>query len=177
MLDDDEVRRRLGYHPATPATTPAFEMNRSRAILVGETWNRTLPPGREAALALTSLQEALMWANAAVATCAGDDWQLEPVDVSELLDDVTEHLEGPLHLRSRLVGGGGPVDPAHGAGSTPAAPAAGSFVQIERQPATPAHCTAVATIGAGARVCNLAAGHDGQHASVDGEGRVEVMWS
>jgi hypothetical protein len=114
MLDDGEVRQRLGYHPATEATTPAFEMNRSAAILLGEVWNRTLPPGREAALALTALQEALMWANAAVACRAGDDWQLEPIDVSELLDDLAERLEGPLHLRSRVVGSGGPVSSSNG---------------------------------------------------------------
>jgi hypothetical protein len=143
MLDDGEVQRRLGYHPATPATTPAFEMNRSAAILLGEVWNRTLPPGREAALALTALQEALMWANAAVATCTGDDWQLEPIDVSEFVDDLLEHLEGPLHLRSKVVGGGGPVEssnggdigPESGSGG-PATPGSGEIVPDEGISAT-----------------------------------------
>lgn len=179
MLDDGEVQRRLGYHPATEATTPAFELNRTAAILLAEVWNRMLPPGREAALALTALQEALMWANAAVACNAGPDWQLEPVDVSELLDDLTERLEGPLHLRSRVVGGGGPVPASNGGEIAPVPPVPGSFVQIERAPAVPVapeHCTATAVIGVGARTCDLEAGHDGQHTSTDSTGRVEVMW-
>ena len=139
MLDDDEVRRRLGYHPATPATAPAYELNRSLAIVVAEVWNQALPPGREAALALTALQEALMWANAAVACNAGPEWTLPVVDVSTQLDEVLEQLEGPLHTRSISAGGGGPVDEGSGGdigpsegqiapaepGSAPAVPPAG----------------------------------------------------
>jgi hypothetical protein len=109
MLEDGEVQRRLGYHPATEGTAPAFELNRSGAILLAEVWNRALPPGREAALALTSLQDALMWANAAVACNAGPDWRLEPFDVSTHVDDLLEHLEGPLHLRGGALEPGRPV--------------------------------------------------------------------
>lgn len=166
MLDDGEVRQRLGYHPATEATTPAFEMNRALAILVGEVWNRTLPPGREAALALTALQEALMWANAAVACRAGDDWQLAAVDVSELLDDVTELLEGPLHLRIQVIGDGRAVpgpetvdigpDPARFASAGPVEPVAGAERVLrgdclERVPGSPI------------LRCELVAGHAGAH--------------
>lgn len=67
MIGDDEINRRLGFHPATAETIPLFEDNRARAVELARHWNETLPPGREAALAQTALQEAVMWANAAVA--------------------------------------------------------------------------------------------------------------
>lgn len=67
MLGYDEIIRRVGYHPATRETTPRFEDNRERVVNLALFWDMALPEGREKALALTALQEALMWANAAVA--------------------------------------------------------------------------------------------------------------
>jgi hypothetical protein len=67
MLGRDELHRRLGYHPATEATIPHYEESRARVLELACHWDETLPNGRELALALTALQEALMWANAAVA--------------------------------------------------------------------------------------------------------------
>lgn len=66
-LGDEEIGRRLGFHPATEQTIPLFETNRAAVIAAARVFDETLPPGREAALAHTALQEALMWANAAVA--------------------------------------------------------------------------------------------------------------
>jgi hypothetical protein len=66
-----EIVRRLGYHPATPATVPEFEQNRHLAIELALHWDENLPEGREASLAQTHLQTALMWANAAVACGTG----------------------------------------------------------------------------------------------------------
>lgn len=68
MLGHDELERRLGFHPGTPATAPLYELNRELVLSVADAWDQALPAGREAALAQTALQEALMWANAAVAT-------------------------------------------------------------------------------------------------------------
>lgn len=69
MIGPLEIHRRLGFHPATVTTVPLFERNREEAITLAERWDGRLPDGREKSLALTALQEALMWANAAVA-CA-----------------------------------------------------------------------------------------------------------
>jgi hypothetical protein len=69
ILGLTEIRRRLGFHPGTPTTAPLYEKNRAEIIHVADAWDRRLPPGRETALAFTALQEALMWANAAIA-CA-----------------------------------------------------------------------------------------------------------
>jgi hypothetical protein len=67
MLGSEELNRRLGYHPATTTTIPLFEDNRARFVELACHLDDSLPPGREAALAQTALQEALMWSNAAVA--------------------------------------------------------------------------------------------------------------
>lgn len=67
MVGAGEIDRRMGYHPATRQTIPMYEENRAQAVNLAVLWDTTLPPGRELALALTALQEALMWANAAVA--------------------------------------------------------------------------------------------------------------
>lgn len=156
MLEPGEVQRRLGYHPVSDATRPAYELNRALAILLAEAWNQALPPGREAALALTALQEALMWANAAVACNAGDGWRLEPVDVSEQLDDITEHLEGPLHLRAQPVGGGGAVPGSGGGDIGPVEPVEGAERVLRGD------CPAVAPM-LGPQRCERVAGHELPH--------------
>lgn len=67
MIGLTEIRRRLGFHPGSPATAPLYEANRESAIELAIEWDHRLPDSREKSLALTALQEALMWANAAIA--------------------------------------------------------------------------------------------------------------
>lgn len=67
MLSRDEIEGRLGFHPGTSETAPLYDANRKAAIDLAAHFNETCPPGRELALALTAVQEALMWANASVA--------------------------------------------------------------------------------------------------------------
>lgn len=67
MIGNDEINRRMGYHKATDKTIPMFEANRYEIIDLAREWDESLPDSREKSLALTALQEALMWANAAVA--------------------------------------------------------------------------------------------------------------
>ena len=69
MIGPVEIERRMGFHPGTPETAPKFEANRRLAIDLALFWDDNLPDSREKSLAATALQEALMWANAAVA-CA-----------------------------------------------------------------------------------------------------------
>lgn len=66
-LSPAEINRRFGYHPATPRTGPMFDKNRMGFIDLGLALNDRLPESREKSLAMTALQESLMWANAAVA--------------------------------------------------------------------------------------------------------------
>lgn len=78
-LGSDEIEDRFGYHRATTDTAQTHAQVRigfqSHAIALDE----LLPDGREKALAMTALQEAMMWANAAIA-------RQDPVDT------VTPHL-------------------------------------------------------------------------------------
>lgn len=63
----DQIENNLSYHPVTDATLPHFEANRAAVKALALEWDARLPAGRHASLAQTALQEALMWANAAVA--------------------------------------------------------------------------------------------------------------
>lgn len=58
---------RMGYHKATPTTIPVHRGLRQDYMHLAEMVIRSVPPGRERSLALTALQESLMWANAGVA--------------------------------------------------------------------------------------------------------------
>lgn len=68
-----DVTQRLSYHPVTEATKPLFEANRAEYLALAHSIVNRLPDGRHKSLALSALQESLMWANAAVAcdTVAG----------------------------------------------------------------------------------------------------------
>jgi hypothetical protein len=91
-LSNEEIRRRMGYHRATfpsgydpdgdkpladfvleltedneLATAPVHARLRRIYIETAQRVSDITPHGREYALAMTTLQESLMWANAAVA--------------------------------------------------------------------------------------------------------------
>lgn len=90
MVDLNEIVNRFGYHPATEATKALHAEIRQGFIYMAAALVASIPAGREQALALTALQEAMMWANAGVAC------NLAPVDTSELdqefLDEAGEAL-------------------------------------------------------------------------------------
>jgi len=65
--DRNEVISRFEYHPATGDKAPAIEHNRAAFIEIALRMTDRLPECREKSLCLTALQEAAMWANAAVA--------------------------------------------------------------------------------------------------------------
>lgn len=67
MFPDEEIERRLGFKPMQPGQQAFYEANRAKFIELAKHVN-ALGPSREVALALTAIQEALMWTNAAVAT-------------------------------------------------------------------------------------------------------------
>jgi hypothetical protein len=104
-LGRDELHRRLGYHRQGPGTAPLFELNRASVMVLAEIWDQALPPGRETECALTALQEALMWANAAVA-CNLDPHlaELPEVDVADPLEALLDRVSGPEMTRSAPAG-------------------------------------------------------------------------
>ena len=56
------------------ATAPVHALLREAYIGLGRVMMNNVPEGRERSLALTALQESLMWANAGVAMLAPVDW-------------------------------------------------------------------------------------------------------
>lgn len=65
-----EMERRLGYHPVKDEEQRRrYEFRRAQAIEFAMDIIQTTPESREQSLALTAIQDGLMWANAADA-CA-----------------------------------------------------------------------------------------------------------
>ena len=62
-----EVRRRFEFHPATEQTGPLHDLIRREHLALAKVIAETVPPGRHQSLALTALQEAMMWSNAGIA--------------------------------------------------------------------------------------------------------------
>lgn len=63
-----DLATRFEYHP--PRTQTAIEMHqdvRSECLSIALSFNESLPEGREKSLAITKLEEAMFWANAAIA--------------------------------------------------------------------------------------------------------------
>lgn len=62
-----EVSTRFEFHPATPATGPRHDAVRMQHRELAAWIEDHVPASREQSLALTALQESMMWCNAAIA--------------------------------------------------------------------------------------------------------------
>lgn len=63
-----DLLNRFTFHPSENATRQAFhESVRDHALDLATHYSQCLAPGRELDLALTKIEEAMMWANAGVA--------------------------------------------------------------------------------------------------------------
>lgn len=72
MSDPTELANRFAYHPPQDQLTiDAHESVRHHTGTLAQTLNALLPDSREKSLALTALQETMMWANAAIAVHGG----------------------------------------------------------------------------------------------------------
>jgi hypothetical protein len=72
MTTADEIRNRFAFHPADTHTARERHQDiRELCKGVALAFNEMLPESREKSLALTALQEAMMWGNAAVAIHGG----------------------------------------------------------------------------------------------------------
>ena len=64
---DADLHNRFDFHPATDVTGPLHAEVRDRCYALALSLVDLLPEGREQALVLTKIEEAMMWANAAIA--------------------------------------------------------------------------------------------------------------
>jgi hypothetical protein len=64
----DDLDRRFGFHPATnDVVAAAHQQVRQMCREVAAELTAMLPDSRERSLAITKLEEAMMWGNAAIA--------------------------------------------------------------------------------------------------------------
>ena len=63
----DDLNNRFAFHPATDLTGPKHAEVRRQCFVLAEFLINSLPPGREASLAITALEGCMMWSNAAIA--------------------------------------------------------------------------------------------------------------
>lgn len=67
-MNADDIEHRFTYHPpVSPERTRAHQHIRKRARTLALELNEILPDGREKSLAITKLEEAVFWSNAALA--------------------------------------------------------------------------------------------------------------
>lgn len=67
MLDDNELRNRFTYHPPTLGTLERYEESRNLGAGFASWINSNVPDSREKSIALTKIDEVVMWANAGIA--------------------------------------------------------------------------------------------------------------
>lgn len=66
-MDPADLVNRFTYHPPREGQPEVYEANRVLALASANQINENVPDGREKALAITKLEEAVMWANAGLA--------------------------------------------------------------------------------------------------------------
>ena len=64
-MQSEELETRFAFHPATEETGPKHDEVRRHCLILAGTL--IAPECREQSLAITALEEAMMWANAAIA--------------------------------------------------------------------------------------------------------------
>lgn len=66
-ITSDDLNNRFAFHPASDSTGPQHAEVRRQCFVLAEFLVASIPPGREASLAITAIEESMMWANAAIA--------------------------------------------------------------------------------------------------------------
>lgn len=62
-----ELGSRFAYHPPRASQPARYELIRGQALHLAALIDRQCPESREKSLAITRIEEAVMWANAAIA--------------------------------------------------------------------------------------------------------------
>lgn len=67
MVTTEQIERNFKYHPPKPEAALAFVSIREKAKELALLVEGVVPAGREQSLAVTNLEQAVMWANAGIA--------------------------------------------------------------------------------------------------------------
>jgi len=67
VVENDELKKRFSYHRPNEDQPERYEKLRAMAKDLAKEMHRSCPRSRELSLALTKLEEAVMWANAGIA--------------------------------------------------------------------------------------------------------------
>ncbi|HEC65500.1 MAG TPA: hypothetical protein ENI23_09410 [bacterium] len=67
MNSSQDLENRFTYHEPKGDQTQTYEELRSRALKLAHLIDESCPDSREKSLAITKLEEAVMWANASIA--------------------------------------------------------------------------------------------------------------
>lgn len=87
----DRVERDFEYHPATPDTGPKHDRVRRLCRALAHELAIEVPEGREQSLALTRLEEVMMWANAGIARNQVPPPRVELAEIKSARDEQPEH--------------------------------------------------------------------------------------
>lgn len=66
-MTSEDIKNRFTYHPPKDGQPQKYEALRGHAKSLADQINDLCPESREKSLAITKLEEAVMWANAAIA--------------------------------------------------------------------------------------------------------------
>lgn len=64
---NSDITNRFTFHPSTPTTSSKYEAMRAKALELAAWMDENAPESRELSLALTNLDQAVMWFNASIA--------------------------------------------------------------------------------------------------------------
>jgi hypothetical protein len=67
MIDNLELSKRFTYHPPKGNQSEMYQQLRKEAALLAASIRNITPECREQSLAITKIEEAIFWANAAIA--------------------------------------------------------------------------------------------------------------
>lgn len=82
-MNHQELANLFTYHAPNPKQVVDYQAIRDRAKVFAGYINRACPDSREKSLAITAIQEAVMWANASIALHTSTDFHPPPLDHKE----------------------------------------------------------------------------------------------